>query len=59
MPARTPAVPGKKGGLAIQVDAGLGREIELPPMSVAVRGLEVAVPRYYRGILSPLRAALR
>jgi hypothetical protein len=51
--------PREKSGMAIQVDAGLGSEIELPPGSAVVRGPEVAVPRYFRSILSPLRAALR
>jgi hypothetical protein len=41
------------------VDAGLEREIGLPTASAFVRGPEEALPRYFRGILSPLRAALR
>ena len=52
VPARTPAVPGKKSGMVIQVDAGLGREIGPPPGSAVVRGPEAAVPRYFSGILS-------
>jgi hypothetical protein len=55
----TPAVPGEKSGLAIQVDAGLGRKIGLPPASAFVRGPEEAIPRYFRGILGPLRAIPR
>jgi hypothetical protein len=48
----------RKNGLAIQVDAGLRREIGLPSESAAfVCGPEEPVSRYFRGILSPLRAA--